>query len=971
MVWRERSYKLHALGHGLSTLDRRTPRGAETGVQRLDIDKRTPMVTTSAHGNGASCLLGNVNGPLTLKVRSGEHQGRLLRIRSPKCTIGSDPNCTLRLISAGVRPFHCMILRGQTGMVIRRLSRDTCLNGAGFSERWLQPGDHLNLGPVELEVLPTAIGEPNSPPQRDAEPASIRTASTAAPRSRNRDLASPGPTPAPCHHCAPADGESPSADDPHGPPQFQASPSSAACEACRQQLQRLESMLAMHVQTSNQPVDSRVEQGQEQNGDRKRGEPTSAHASPPASRFPQVGGQEQKGYRELIGALRNELHQLKDQYAKQLAEQDRLLTHVSTVQQDAVGHKVAHEQAVAENQQQVERLQQLRRQLDESVEQLLTSENRAAELQSQLAEAREQARHISGREKSFREEISRLYEHLEATLSELNAERAKRQESLESDEITEQRLRAELDQAYEDLRQAHERIESLQRRADELKQRLAEPSTDQATGEPAADAIQAERETHAREISKWRELADAARQDLQEEREAHQRVRGEWHTERDSLQRELSQRSTTLQELQEKYDDLVKEHERTTEEAESLILSQQQEGQQLLAELHEAKQALRHAEREQARLHNCRDEHTGGENVQTEVLTDEPRTRTDEADAECDQSPSQDASLLECFLDADPREDAYEPETSDESAHEELKVGNEAWHDPEAAAGEEGAEPNSATPGSEPGNSAASPPGQTTTMQWSQLPDAVKSQVLHEDNETLASGTTPEPDRDGFQQQSAACRQNDAAFPAQQPAAGAPLKAAAADQDGLDDHEGIMKQYLDRLLQRATTPSASQCEPASEPPVSSVAFPGSEESAAARETTSEDGAREPQSGPAPQGEGLGAGAAAPQAATSSHGKAERSKDLSKMREVANTSSREAIHRCESKRLGMQTLRPLAAASVLSLFGGVAVAKCHSLLSLQSLVGGIALGVGAVSLLLTGRNYLRWRRVKSQLRADRQ
>ena len=98
------------------------------------------MVTAIAQPALNSPLLGDTTGSLTLRVQGTEHDGRILHIRSPKCLIGSDPSCTLRLRSATVRPFHCLILRGTEGTFIRRWSPDTCLNGCGFDEARLQSG---------------------------------------------------------------------------------------------------------------------------------------------------------------------------------------------------------------------------------------------------------------------------------------------------------------------------------------------------------------------------------------------------------------------------------------------------------------------------------------------------------------------------------------------------------------------------------------------------------------------------------------------------------------------------------------------------------------------------------------------------------------------------------------------------------------------------------------------------------------
>ena len=104
------------------------------------------MVTAIAQPALNSPLLGDTTGSLALRVQGTEHDGRILHIRSPKCLIGSDPSCTLRHASTTVRPFHCLILRGTEGTFIRRWSPDTCLNGSGFDEARLSPGDRISIG---------------------------------------------------------------------------------------------------------------------------------------------------------------------------------------------------------------------------------------------------------------------------------------------------------------------------------------------------------------------------------------------------------------------------------------------------------------------------------------------------------------------------------------------------------------------------------------------------------------------------------------------------------------------------------------------------------------------------------------------------------------------------------------------------------------------------------------------------------
>ncbi len=92
-------------------------------------------------------------GDLVFRVCGSSLDGQIVRLQSSKCTIGSGPRCTLRLRGRGVRPLHCLILRGVGRTVIRRWSPDTRLNGRSFAEAPLTPGDRLSIGPIELQVL--------------------------------------------------------------------------------------------------------------------------------------------------------------------------------------------------------------------------------------------------------------------------------------------------------------------------------------------------------------------------------------------------------------------------------------------------------------------------------------------------------------------------------------------------------------------------------------------------------------------------------------------------------------------------------------------------------------------------------------------------------------------------------------------------------------------------------------------------
>lgn len=113
---------------------------------------------------------------LVLRVCGSTRHGQIVRLRSEKCTIGAGPRCTLRLRARGVRPIHCLIVRGSRRTLIRQWAPDTRLNGRTFTDAELVDGDRLGIGPLELEVLdagllpPEPARDPQFHPQRHPSP---------------------------------------------------------------------------------------------------------------------------------------------------------------------------------------------------------------------------------------------------------------------------------------------------------------------------------------------------------------------------------------------------------------------------------------------------------------------------------------------------------------------------------------------------------------------------------------------------------------------------------------------------------------------------------------------------------------------------------------------------------------------------------------------------------------------------------
>ncbi|MBA4018394.1 MAG: hypothetical protein C0483_14605 [Pirellula sp.] len=98
-------------------------------------------------------LLGRLDGEFVLRITAGPQCGRLVRLSSAKCTIGSAPFCTLRLHGPEVQPVHCVILHGRGRSVVRRWSDATLLNDRTFDDLPLAAGDRLSVGPIELQVV--------------------------------------------------------------------------------------------------------------------------------------------------------------------------------------------------------------------------------------------------------------------------------------------------------------------------------------------------------------------------------------------------------------------------------------------------------------------------------------------------------------------------------------------------------------------------------------------------------------------------------------------------------------------------------------------------------------------------------------------------------------------------------------------------------------------------------------------------
>lgn len=87
------------------------------------------------------------------RVKAPGASARLVRIKTPKCAIGSRPDCTLRLKGQGVAPVNCLLTRSATGALVRRIAGDVRVNGLDVFEATLHYGEELSIGRFTFELL--------------------------------------------------------------------------------------------------------------------------------------------------------------------------------------------------------------------------------------------------------------------------------------------------------------------------------------------------------------------------------------------------------------------------------------------------------------------------------------------------------------------------------------------------------------------------------------------------------------------------------------------------------------------------------------------------------------------------------------------------------------------------------------------------------------------------------------------------
>lgn len=138
------------------------------------------MADSTSEGSGfrSQASLTAVQEGMILEIQAPNYPPRKVYIKSPRCSVGSAPECTLRLVAPGVEPVHCLIMRANRQVRVERVAASTWLNQREFQRASLRPGDRLQVGPIQICLLSVGQELPVSASTSiEASPVSARMAS--------------------------------------------------------------------------------------------------------------------------------------------------------------------------------------------------------------------------------------------------------------------------------------------------------------------------------------------------------------------------------------------------------------------------------------------------------------------------------------------------------------------------------------------------------------------------------------------------------------------------------------------------------------------------------------------------------------------------------------------------------------------------------------------------------------------------
>lgn len=106
----------------------------------------------------------------SLIVQTGKHVGKKIAIPEREVTIGRDEKCFIRMTSAEVSREHCTLIPTDRGLLIRDLGSQngTVVNNVRIEdETLLQPGDFIQIGPIQFQVAGARPAKSSDPGMSD------------------------------------------------------------------------------------------------------------------------------------------------------------------------------------------------------------------------------------------------------------------------------------------------------------------------------------------------------------------------------------------------------------------------------------------------------------------------------------------------------------------------------------------------------------------------------------------------------------------------------------------------------------------------------------------------------------------------------------------------------------------------------------------------------------------------------------
>lgn len=114
------------------------------------VPNSTPISQVPCPVLGSPALLGCPDA--LLRVSTPGSEDRLVPVQGNAISIGGAPQCRLRISEPGVRPLHCLVRQTAEGLRVWRWAKETTLNGAEFIESPFELGDELTVGSARIQL---------------------------------------------------------------------------------------------------------------------------------------------------------------------------------------------------------------------------------------------------------------------------------------------------------------------------------------------------------------------------------------------------------------------------------------------------------------------------------------------------------------------------------------------------------------------------------------------------------------------------------------------------------------------------------------------------------------------------------------------------------------------------------------------------------------------------------------------------